>query len=147
MWTSASVPLSEMISMVSSAGPALVQSTMNSPVSPTLARSKPGPEQRTWEERWLCQLQNYFSFPVLHYFHTHYGCVTEPVRMSVTGTDLGGVCGRVCCGSEGRSRNRNSIISQFNLVWPRLPGDELNLTGLWAQPGLNLEQEVWTGFL
>ena len=47
---------------------------------------------------------------------------------------LGGVCGRVSRGAEGGSRDGSSVIGQLHLVGPRLPGDELQLLGLWAQP-------------
>lgn len=47
MCTSAGSPASERISMVSSALPALEQSTWNCPASPAVARSSPGPEHLT----------------------------------------------------------------------------------------------------
>lgn len=53
-------------------------------------------------------------------------------------SDLGGVGGRVSCGSVGRARDRHSIVCHFHLVWPHLPGNELQLAGLWTEPGLHL---------
>lgn len=64
--------------------------------------------------------------------------------LSVIVADLWRIWGRISCGGEGWSRDWHSIIGQFNLVWPRLPGDELHLTCFRAESWLNLKHRMWT---
>lgn len=85
-------------------------------------------------------------FPVTHIFHAHSNC-NSTICQYLSVAYLGGVCGWVSCGCKGGSRNWSSIIGQFYLVWPRLPGDELHLAGLWAQPWLHLDQGLLTSIL